>query len=625
MDVGFSKPNILIVDDQPENIKILASFLKREYTLLAATSGVKALALAADKNRPHLILLDIMMPEMNGFEVCRRLKSHIGTRDIPVIFITAKNEIQDETRGFQVGAVDYITKPFNPEIVESRVKTHLELKRHREHLEDLVEERTLDLKQSNRQLQTTLEKLEEEITVRKKTENKLQAGERKLTSIIDAFRGFIYTCEKDQYHVDFMNQALIDHMGVDGAGRTCFKAIFGLDAPCPWCVLERVCNGETVEFEFEHPKTGQWFHAIHAPVPDSNGSVAKRQVIFIDITRRIAAERALQEREAYLRKENLRLKASMKDRYRFGNIVGKSKPMQAVYETILRAASTDANVIIYGESGTGKELVARAIHDQSERRTNPLVPVNCGAIPEGLAESEFFGHKKGAFTGAESDKTGYLDIAAGGSLFLDEIGAIPLDLQVKLLRAIEQGGFCPVGSREVKRPDFRVIAATSSDLKDLVKKGKMRNDFFYRIHIIPISLPPLRERKEDIPHLVEHFLEKYDPEKRPAINGKILDALRRYDWPGNVRELQNTLHRYVTLNKIDFMGAELARSHSRQAISDIGLDEENPTLRAVLESVEKRLIMDALRLTRWRKGKAAQMLGVDPKTLFRKIKQHQLK
>ncbi len=196
---------------------------------------------------------------------------------------------------------------------------------------------------------------------------------------------------------------------------------------------------------------------------------------------------------------------------------------------------------------------------------------------------------------------------------------------MKLLRAIDRGGFRPVGGKEVKQPDFRIIAATSSDLKDLVERGRMREDFFYRIHIIPISLPPLRERKEDIPHLVEHFLEQYEPDKRPVMDGKILDALLRYDWPGNVRELQNTLHRYATLDKIDFMNADPARSNGARAVSEVGMDEENPTLRAVLQSVEKRLIVDALDKTRWRKGKAAKMLDVDPKTLFRKIKQHRLK
>jgi len=309
----------------------------------------------------------------------------------------------------------------------------------------------------------------------------------------------------------------------------------------------------------------------------------------------------------------------------FGDIIGKSKPIQNVYKTILKAASTDASIIIYGESGTGKELVAQAIHERSKRNDREMVIVNCGTIPEKLAESEFFGHKKGAFTGAVTDKQGFLEHANGSSLFLDEIGEIPLSLQVKLLRAIESGGFCPVGGRRVKRPDFRIIAATNKKLKNLIISGLMRKDFFYRIHIIPIELPPLRKRREDIPLLVEHFLQKYDPDQHPPVNVKIMDALLKYDWPGNVRELQNTLHRYVTLNKIDFMGAEPVVSDSDPGIAFANMDIEKQTLRNVLQSVEKKLIADALNRNRWHKTKAAKMLGVDPKTLYRKIKQYQLK
>jgi transcriptional regulator with PAS, ATPase and Fis domain len=252
-----------------------------------------------------------------------------------------------------------------------------------------------------------------------------------------------------------------------------------------------------------------------------------------------------------------------------------------------------------------------------------MVSVNCAAIPENLAESEFFGHKKGAFTGADSDKTGYLDLADGGSLFLDEIGETSLDLQAKLLRAIEGGGYSPVGSREIKKPDFRIIAATSKDLKTRVKKGLVRDDFYYRIHIIPIYLPPLRDRREDLPLLIDYFLKQYQPAMRPSLTSKILGDLHSYDWPGNVRELQNTLHRFVTLKKLDFMGIDLSES-DRNDLADLTLDTKNESLRAILEKIEKRLISDALIRNQWRKGQTAEDLGVDPKTLFRKIKQYHL-
>ena len=267
----------------------------------------------------------------------------------------------------------------------------------------------------------------------------------------------------------------------------------------------------------------------------------------------------LKASETSLHEENVRLKANIKKRYWFGKIIGKSPVMQEIYELILKAAASDAGVIVYGESGTGKELVAEAIHKMSDRKEKPFVPVNASGVAETLLESEFFGYKKGAFTGANMDKRGLLQSADKGTLFLDELGEIGPNLQAKLLRAIEGGGFTPVGGLEAETSDFRVIAATNKDLKEQVKKGLIREDFFYRIHIIPIYLPPLRERKEDIPLLIEHFMQNYPPSKNlPKITVAVMEALTSYDWPGNVRELQNTLHRYVTLKRLDFLGAPLS-------------------------------------------------------------------
>ena len=269
---------------------------------------------------------------------------------------------------------------------------------------------------------------------------------------------------------------------------------------------------------------------------------------FTDITSRKQAEVALLESRENLQKENIRLRSSIRERYRFCDIIGKSQGMQEVYEFILQAADTQANVIIYGESGTGKELVAKAIHEISDRGQKGFVTVHCGAIPETLMESEFFGYKKGAFTGANTDRRGYLDEADGGTLFLDEIGEIGLNMQVKLLRAISRDGYTPVGSNVIKNADVRIIAATNRNLRDLIKKGAMREDFFYRIHILPIYLPPLRERKDDLPLLVDHFLQMYD-RNHPPLPGHVAESLLNYDWPGNVRELQNVLHRYHDFKK----------------------------------------------------------------------------
>ena len=592
MDTTVLKDKILIVDDQPENIRILVKLLKNRCKLMAAASGAEAIESAMSDTPPSLILLDIMMPDMDGYEVCRRLKADEKTRDIPIIFITAMGEAEDETRGFELGAADYITKPFNPAVVEARVNTQLELLAHRSYLEDQVRVRTIDL----------------------------AASEARLGSIINAFRGFIYTCEKnDRFRMDFMNQALRDWAGDKTENLNCYDFIFGLDKPCAFCPADKVDQGETIEMEIENPWDKRWYHIVHSPVFANDGSIAKRQAILIDITARKLREMELLEREENLRRENLRLKTSMKDRYRFGEIVGKSQCMQEVYENILKASATDANTIIYGESGTGKELVAKAIHSHSERKHKKMVTVNCGAIPENLLESEFFGYKKGAFTGADKDKAGFLEIADQGTLFLDEIGEINLNVQVKLLRAIEGAGYNPVGSTKPLRPDVRIISATNRDIKELIRKKAIREDFFYRIHIIPIYMPPLRERKEDIPLLAEHFLKTHDPGKHHAITAKIMDVLINYEWPGNVRELENTIHRFITLNRLDLIGVDPAEFDRQDEITT-AFSLEHQNLPAVLEQVEKKMILDRLIKNKWSRDKRAKDLGVNRKALYRKIK-----
>ena len=361
-----------------------------------------------------------------------------------------------------------------------------------------------------------------------------------------------------------------------------------------------------------------------------------------DITEAKLKEISMQEETAYLRRENVTLRSSIKDRYRFGDIIGKSVAIQEIYERSLNAAATNANVIIYGESGTGKELVAKAIHRLSNRSQNNFVPVNCAAIPENLIESEFFGYKKGAFTGANSDKQGYLDKANGGTLFLDEVGELGLNIQAKLLRAIEGGGYSPVGSNIVKHSDFRIIAATNKNLMEYTNKGLMREDFFYRIHIIPIQLPPLRQRKEDIPLLVEHFIRLNSPGKKVvSVPGKVLEALQKYDWPGNVRELHNVIQRYLMVNKIEIltplrqqppeMKSE-TKSDEQTSFNDTSNDHESHekaenteksplmgNLSDYTEKSEKAAILKALNQNRWNKGKTAEVLNISRKTLHRKM------
>jgi len=368
-----------------------------------------------------------------------------------------------------------------------------------------------------------------------------------------------------------------------------------------------------------------------------------------DITEIKQKEISMQEEADNLRRENIKLRSSIKDRYRFGEIIGKSAAMQKIYEQILNAAATNANVVIYGESGTGKELVARAVHETSKRSGKMFVPVNSSAIPENLLESEFFGHTKGAFTGAHSDKQGYLDLADGGTLFLDEIGELIPSLQAKLLRALEGGGYTPVGGSLPKGSDFRIISATNKNLRELTQNGKIREDFFYRIHIIPIYMPPLRYRKDDIPLLVEHFLGLYSSENNIlTIPGQVLETLINYNWPGNVRELQNVLQRYFAVKHLDFLEpangrtgvfnkAEIQKEFTpaygpglqesigmpekSSAFSNTSKDQNNDL--AQLDEAISTHIRRALELAKGKiegPGGAAERLGINPSTLRNKMK-----
>lgn len=310
--------------------------------------------------------------------------------------------------------------------------------------------------------------------------------------------------------------------------------------------------------------------------------------------------------------EDIPKDSSIFENGRYG-IIGLSKPMVEVYGLMEKAAESDAGVILYGESGSGKELAAKAIHQISGRRDKQFVPVNCGAIPENLLESEFFGYSKGAFTGAHADKPGFLDLADNGTLFLDEIGELNINLQVKLLRAIEGGGFSPVGSRQLKHSNFRIIAATNLDLAHEMKSGRMRPDFFYRIHVIPIRIPSLKERKEDIPLLVSFFMQKFGSGSR-TLPKKVADAIYGHSWPGNIRELQNVIQRYIVLKSVDFTGDFVSEGDE-----DERDDEQIKKITESVDDLEKGLIIEALERNGFKRSKAASELGISRRTLYRKM------
>jgi len=327
-------------------------------------------------------------------------------------------------------------------------------------------------------------------------------------------------------------------------------------------------------------------------------------------------------RDALLRREVQQLRRAVREDYSFHHILGKSKPMREVFDLIRRVADSQTNVLITGESGTGKELAAKAIHFNSDRRNGPFVPVNCAAIPEALLESELFGHLKGSFTDAKGDKRGLFEEAHGGTLFLDEISELPVMLQAKLLRAIQEREIRRVGSTKAVAVDSRIIAATNLSLTDEVKAKRFREDLYYRLNVIEIRMPPLRERREDIPLLVDAFLKKCAETNRKTLKGlteSALALLMDYAWPGNVRELENVIERAVTLARGERVLAEdlppaLHGSRGDRKVIDDAADRTLP-----LEEVEKEYILRILDKTGGNKYQAAQLLGIDRKTLYRKL------
>jgi DNA-binding NtrC family response regulator len=327
--------------------------------------------------------------------------------------------------------------------------------------------------------------------------------------------------------------------------------------------------------------------------------------------------------EANVVRENTILRSQMRDKYKFENIVGVSFQMQKVFEMIEKVADTSATILITGESGVGKELVARAIHYNSSRRTRPLVVVNCGAIPEELLESELFGHERGAFTGAIKTRFGRFELGDGGTIFLDEIGDMSLKLQVKLLRVLQEKSFDRVGGSKTIHVDVRILAATHRDLDSLVKSGKFREDLYYRLNVVPIHIPPLRERRQDIPLLLNFFLEKWNKINNAHLEGlteQALDTLTSYDYPGNVRELQNIVERLVVIKKKGFVSIEdLPEKIYTGKPDEVELDiiRGYDTL---VSDFEKALILKALNQTKGVKSQAARVLQMNRTTLIEKMK-----
>jgi len=332
------------------------------------------------------------------------------------------------------------------------------------------------------------------------------------------------------------------------------------------------------------------------------------------------------EREAF-EEEKAKLKRQLKGKYKVENIIGQADRMQEVFEAIHNIAPSKANVILRGESGTGKELIAKALHYMSPRAKGPFVKFNCASIPEGLLESELFGHEKGAFTGATAMRKGRFELANGGTIFLDEIGDLPHALQPKILRVLQEREFERVGGEKTMKVDVRLIAATSRDLEQLVADGSFREDLYYRLNVIPVFLPPLRDRKEDIPLLVEHFLARFNKENRKSVTvrSSVIDYFMSYDWPGNVRELENLMERMIVMAREGSLGLkDLPVSMREQSARSRGEAGFKGALTSSVEDLEKARIVDALEASGWVQSKAARVLGITPRQIGYKIKKYKI-
>lgn len=342
----------------------------------------------------------------------------------------------------------------------------------------------------------------------------------------------------------------------------------------------------------------------------------------------VVLRRAMEKRQ--LQRELQALRERLRQEYTVSNMIGQSHGMSEVFRLIHKFAATDATVFISGESGTGKELVAEAIHMQSPRRERPFIPLNCAAVPDGLLESELFGHEKGAFTGAVARKPGRFELADGGTLFLDEIGDMNLHLQAKILRILEKKNFERVGGTNTVQVDVRIIAATHRNLQHLVEQGKFREDLYYRLNVVSINLPPLRERYEDIPLLVDHFIGDVNKRLQLQIKGvsqSALDLFLNYPWPGNVRELKNCIERAAILSEEEVISSAVLPLHFQgptDGVPPAGDGKESTSLDGQVEQFERRRICNALKQAEGIQSKAAQVLGIPERSLWYRIKKYQI-
>jgi len=610
---------VLLVDDNPTNLQVLYQTLEGHgYKLLLAKNGEGALNITS-KIHPALILLDIMMPEMDGYEVCKRIKSNPEVADTAIIFLSALDDVKDKVKGFELGAVDYVSKPFQSEEVIARVETHIKIRQ----LEKTLEKKNKQLEEDNA------------IILDSMGEGLLGVNKQGLITFINpAGEKITGWLEEEMSGKNFHD--LLMHTDKSGHRNPVEQnKVFNTlqDHMVRHCDNDVFWNKESQSFPVEYTVT-----AIEGETDLSSACV-----VFKDISERKKREKNLnsalqtvEELKEKLQAENTYLQEEIRSEQNFGEIIGQSSALKKTMEEAHQVAQTDTTVLINGESGTGKESMARAIHQFSQRKDRPLIKVNCGAIPESLVESELFGHVKGAFTSAVNDRTGHFELADNGTIFLDEIGELSLDVQVKLLRVLQEKEIQRVGSGEVIKVDVRIIAATNRDLKQMVEDGLFRMDLYYRLNVFQLVVPPLRERKSDIPLLLAKFLDNLSKKLGKPLRGVSdvsMELLMDYHWPGNIRELQNVIERSAILSRTEIVEVDDALvpvSISEQPDAGSALEAqasedkclEKPAYKTLAEN-EKEYITHVLDDMNWliggKKG-VAEILDVPASTLRSRMK-----
>ena len=613
---------VLIVDDQKEihddfvemlkprfmktaTDELAAAFTLREnkaflpeFELLHATSGEEAYRIiktGKERNRPIAVAyVDIRMPPgIDGIETIRRVRKI--DRDIEIIIMTAYTDksLPEIIHDMELlHKVLYIRKPFAREEIQQITLSLVG----KWNVEQELAEKRRQLTISHQRLEAVLEATGDAMAMYDVTGDLVFAN-TEYEKVLDLAKSDLKEMSPKAFAAQFENRFRDpDLTDVEG----------GFLVEVKGNVVEKTTAGQV-------PRQ-RLFYRSTAPVCDSQGEVIGDLYVYRDVSKEIEVER--------MKAEVLRLRTELETTYSFAGMVGASAPMRQVYALVKQAAESDITVLIRGESGTGKELVAKSFHFNSLRKKGPFLAINCAAIPEALIESELFGHEQGAFTGATKQRTGIFERAKGGTVFLDEIGDMHLALQAKLLRVLQEREIQRVGGSTPIPVDIRLIAATNKNLEVAAKAGAFRQDLFYRVAVFPVVIPPLRERREDIPLLAKHFLKKHTERSDKAINGISTASLRlllQYDWPGNVRELENAIERAVLLEttgvlQVNNLPPQLS------PIATSRRDYKAPTAVLPLAEVERQALVHALEVSANNVTEAARGLGLNRATLYRKLK-----